>query len=137
MTTTTTKRAIIFDDCPMHINYKNDVKRFLDMIPLKASADIVVNEDINELICPTFKIVIYLDEYETFYDEAEFIKKVNKYYESELEFYRLDKTIGKNVLNIKLLKQGEYFVVFVNENAKNRFLSYYDALDYIIYNIKV
>jgi len=57
MTTTTTKRAIIFDDCPMHINYKNDIKRFLDMIPLKASADIIVNKDSKELLYPTFKMI--------------------------------------------------------------------------------
>lgn len=133
MLTTTTKRAIIFDDCPMHINYKNDVKRFLDMIPLKASADIIVNEDLKELLYPTFKMIFYLEEHETFYGEQDFIKKVFEYYKSELRFHHIDKLVGKQILNLELVKRDEYFVILANKNENNKFLSYYDALDYMMY----
>lgn len=135
MTTTTTKRAIIFDDCPMHINYKNDIKRFLDMIPLKASADIIVNKDSKELLYPTFKMIFYLEEHETFYEEVQFIENINKYYEGELEFQYFDKVVNDKIVNIKLIKQNEYFVIFLNDTENSRFLNYYTALEHIKHSV--
>lgn len=132
MLTTTTKHAIVFEDCPRHIAYKLDERIIRDEFPEKCSVDFSLTKSDDY---PTMKVIVMYDKDVSQDCLKDFYNAIVRYYDSILEMplatYNREFNSNKEV---KLYKDNDKFVVYNGKNVVGKFDTYVDANQHI-YNV--